>query len=174
MTLNYHNVWEAMNELELVTCKVSSAREILDCAIDALESGNSEKAETLMYAADEFLQYYLKDFDEKFKVAWKETVSNLHKEEYNTPSVCDKDNSSPECENAWTSFWEEDSSPEEPPKEKKPKQWVFPVEEDENGEVFINFSDEFLQSVGWGENDVVEWVDNGDGTWLLKKSEKSN
>jgi hypothetical protein len=77
MNLNYNKVWESMNELEMVTSKVCSARQILECAIDALESGNREKAESLMYATDEFLQYYLKDFDEKFKVAWSETVVKI-------------------------------------------------------------------------------------------------
>ncbi len=81
MTLNYSKVWEAMNELEMVTSRVCSAREILDSAIDALESGNKEKAESLMYATDEFLQYYLKDFDEKFKIAWSETVVKVKQED---------------------------------------------------------------------------------------------
>lgn len=84
MTLDYARVWEKMNELESVASKVCSAREILECAIEALESGKREKAETLMYAADEFLQYYLNEFDEKFKVAWKETVTKLKYQEYDT------------------------------------------------------------------------------------------
>lgn len=82
MTLNYEKVWESMNSLEMVTSKICSSREILECAISALETGNKEKAETLMYAADEFLEYYLKDFDEKFKTAWSETVVKLNKDQY--------------------------------------------------------------------------------------------
>jgi hypothetical protein len=81
MTPNYSKVWEAMNELESVTSKVCSAREILDSAIIALESGNKLKAETLMYAVDEFLEYYLEDFDKKFKTAWGETVVKIKKED---------------------------------------------------------------------------------------------
>jgi hypothetical protein len=80
MTLDYAKVWEALNDLEMVTSKICSAREILNSAIDALENGNKEKVETLMYATDEFLKYYLAEFDEKFKIAWTETVSKLHKE----------------------------------------------------------------------------------------------
>jgi hypothetical protein len=80
MALNYSKVWETMNNLEAVSSKICSAREILDSAIGQLESGNREKAETLMYAADEFLQYYLKEFGEKFKLAWKETVSEMRGE----------------------------------------------------------------------------------------------
>lgn len=65
-----------MNDLEMVTSKVCSAREILDCAAEALENHRYAKVEALIYAADEFLQYYLQEFDEKFKDAWKETVVN--------------------------------------------------------------------------------------------------
>lgn len=115
-----------MNDLELVTCKISSAREILDSAIDALESDNHEKAMTMMYATDEFLQYYLKEFDVLFKVAWKETVSEMKNLEYNTdttflakdrnsnfPSentICNNDNESEECKSSWISFWDEDGT----------------------------------------------------------------
>jgi hypothetical protein len=82
MTLNYDRVWKTLNELEMVTSsKICSAREILDSAIISLESGNREKTETLMYAVDEFLQYYLEDFDRKFKDAWDETVVKLKQEE---------------------------------------------------------------------------------------------
>ena len=153
MTLNYQNVWESLNELEMITSKVCSAREILDCAIEALESGNREKAETLMYATDEFLQYYLKDFDEKFKVAWKETVTKLKYQEYDAVY-----------------------NPEEYEKDKV-KRWVLPVQEIENGdtmetEYFITLPDDLLDQTGWKENDDLNWDDNGDGTFTLTKSTK--
>ena len=57
MTLDYSKVWNTMNELESVTAKIVSAREILSCAIDAQESGNANRTETLLYAVDEYLQY---------------------------------------------------------------------------------------------------------------------
>jgi hypothetical protein len=81
MTLNYHRTWEVLNELESVTSKICSAREILECAIDAHENHKRDKVEALMYAVDEYLQYYLKDFDEKFKTAWNEIVVKLHKDD---------------------------------------------------------------------------------------------
>ena len=65
----------------MVTSKICSARAILDSAIISLESGNREKTETLMYAVDEYLQYYLEEFDRKFKDAWDETVTKLKQEE---------------------------------------------------------------------------------------------
>jgi len=69
MTLDYQKVWNTMNELEMVTSKISSAREILDSAVDRLQENQYDKAETLLYAVDEFLQYYLAEFDKKFKDA---------------------------------------------------------------------------------------------------------
>jgi hypothetical protein len=81
MTLDYNKMWTSLNELESVTSKICSAREILDSAIDALENHKKDKAEALMYAADEYLKYYLEEFDSKFKDVWKETVVKLHKED---------------------------------------------------------------------------------------------
>jgi hypothetical protein len=259
MTLDYTRTWEVMNELEMVTSKICSAREILDSAINALESGNKEKAETLMYAADEFLQYYLEDFDRKFKTAWSETVVKLHKEdeellnavlnekEYYEPSMppwghsdleyglsnpllteyrvsnfpgeqyteeelnamcdkaeqdqiifCDKNNSSEECKESWGDFWSFDavSAYDYPqgggfvsptfasyskdtitfnlPEKNKVKRWVLPVQEMENGdtmenEYFIQLPDDLLEQVNWKENDSLNWEDNGDGTFTLRK-----
>ena len=82
MTLDYTHTWEVMNELESVTSRICSAREILESALIALENHKYDKAEVLMYATDEYLQYYLKDFDEKFKTAWSETVVKLNKDQY--------------------------------------------------------------------------------------------
>jgi hypothetical protein len=59
MTLDYNKVWNTMNDLEMVSTKISSAREILDCAVDRLQEHQYDKAETLLYAVDEYLQYYL-------------------------------------------------------------------------------------------------------------------
>jgi hypothetical protein len=225
MTLNYSKVWEALNDLEMVTSKICSAREILDSAIGELENGNKKKVETLMYATDEFLKYYLAEFDEKFKIAWTETVSKLHKEnedhlnavlrekEYYEPSmpmwghsdleygianptltqdrnsnfpgentICDKDDPSPECEGAWTSFWEENYYPEEykdstmsSVTEDKVIRWRLPIEEVENGdtgeqEYFITFPDDLLEAANLKEGDEVEWLDRDDGSFILRKS----
>jgi hypothetical protein len=35
-----------------------------------------------MYAVDEYLQYYLEEFDRKFKDAWNETVMKVKEQEY--------------------------------------------------------------------------------------------
>lgn len=45
------------------------------------------------------------------------------------------------------------------------------VQEDEQG-AFIVFPDEMMAQVGWKEGDDIEWIDNGNGSYTLKKVEK--
>jgi hypothetical protein len=179
MTLDYHRVWEKMNDLEMVSTKISSAREILDCAVDRLQEHQYDKAETLLYAVDEYLQYYLEEFDRKFKDAWKETVTKVHQQEIDDCMppwghsdmeylACNKDDTSPECKDAWNSFWEEE------PKQDKVVKWRLPVEEVENGdtmetEYFITFPDDLLEAANLKPGDEIEWVDRNDGTFILRK-----
>ena len=211
MTVEYQKVWRTMNELESVTSKICSAREILACAIDAQESGNANRTETLLYAVDEYLQYYLSEFDEKFQDAWKETVKKLKQQETLT---CDENSSSPECKGAWNNFWEENYYPEEykvpslsgehlqakiqanspyndgftreyyqeivDKYEKKDKvvKWQLPVEEvkdcdTDETEYFITFPDDLLEAANLRAGDDVEWVDRGDGSFLLQKVSKT-
>jgi hypothetical protein len=74
-------VWDVMNDLEMVTSKICSAREIIDSAIDRIQEHQYDKAEMMMSAAYEYLEYYLQEFDAKFKLAWQETVVKQKKEE---------------------------------------------------------------------------------------------
>ena len=183
MTVEYQKVWRTMNDLESVTSKICSAREILDCAVDRLQEHQYDKAETLLYAADEFLQYYLEEFDRKFKDAWAETVTKVHQQgiddcmppwghsdmEY---LACNKDDTSPECKDAWNSFWEEE------PKQDKVVKWRLPVEEvkdcdTDETEYFITFPDDLLEAANLKPGDDVEWVDRGDGSFLLQKVTKT-
>lgn len=136
MSLNYHRVWETMNDLEMVTSKIVSAREIIDAAVESIQRHEYDKAENLAMAAYEYLGYYLGEFDDKFKLAWKETVSKQKEEENDAwdavkrekeyyegwdttatgekfPRVCDKNDPSPECKKDWVDFWEETYYPEE-------------------------------------------------------------
>jgi hypothetical protein len=193
MTIDYQKVWKTMNELEMVTSKICSAREILDSAMSALENHKLAKTETLMYAVDEYLQYYLQEFDIKFKDAWKETVIKISQSE--TKLSCDKDDTSLECKGAWNSFWEENYYPEEvkddcmPPwghsdmealsqqKEDKVVKWRLPVEEVKDSdtdetEYFVTFPDDLLQAANLNPGDEVEWVDQNDGSFILRKVTK--
>lgn len=50
------------------------------------------------------------------------------------------------------------------------KIWTATVEEDENGEPILVFPEGCLPD-DWVEGTTVEWVDQKDGTWLLRKKE---
>jgi hypothetical protein len=184
MKIDYHRVWEKMNDLEMVSTKISSAREILDCAVDRLQEHQYDKAETLLYAVDEYLQYYLEEFDRKFKDAWKETVTKVHQQEIDDCMppwghsdmeylACNKDDTSPECKDAWNSFWEEE------PKQDKVVKWQLPVEEVKDSdtdetEYFITFPEDLLEAANLKVDDIVTWIDNGDGTYTLKHKTMSD
>ena len=80
--ISYSKAWETMNDLDMVTSKVTSVKEILDVALEALEKHDYNKAEALMYASCDFIKYYLEEHDDKFKKAWDATVTAIKKEEY--------------------------------------------------------------------------------------------
>ena len=171
MTLNYHRVWSTLNELESVTSKISSAREILDSAIDKLQEHQYDKAETLLYAADEFLQYYLEDFDRKFKDAWKETVTKVKQQEIDD---CMPPWGHSDMEALRYTDKEMDAMCDNAAKQDKVVKWQLPVEEGTDcitgeQEYYITFPDDLLEAANLSPGDDVEWVDRGDGSFLLRK-----
>jgi hypothetical protein len=110
--------------------------------------------------------------------------------------VCDKDDPSPECKKSWNDFWkvwEETHYPEEvkddcmPPwghsdleylvanqKKDKVNKWVLPVEECKDADTdeiqyFVSFPDDLLEAANLKEGDRVEWVDQRNGSYLIKK-----
>jgi len=53
------------------------------------------------------------------------------------------------------------------------KSWNITLEEDlETGDVILPFPQDFLDDVGWKEGDVLEWIDNKDGSWSLVKQKQ--
>jgi hypothetical protein len=59
-------------------------------------------------------------------------------------------------------------------KKDKVKKWVLPVEECKDAdtdetEYFISFPDDLLEAANLKEGDLIEWVDQGDGSYLLEK-----
>jgi hypothetical protein len=214
MTLNYQKIWNVMNDLEMVTSKICSAREILDSAVDRLQEHQYDKTETLLYAVDEFLQYYLEEFDRKFKDAWKETVVKFKEQEIDDcmppwghsdmealrytdeelDAMCD--NAAKENMDPFYSYYPHQS--EELIIGNKPRdyyenvapsatqrdidkvvKWQLPVEEVENGdtgeqEYFITFPEDLLEAANLKVDDIVTWIDNGDGTYTLKHKTMSD
>ena len=105
---------------------------------------------------------------------------------------CDKDDPSPECQDAWNDFWEEYYYPEEHNKsvnldkeveeirkeggyewtpEPAKKRWILPVEQ-VHDDYFVSFPDDLLEAANLKEGDEIYWVDNGDGTWMIRKVTK--
>jgi hypothetical protein len=57
----------------------------------------------------------------------------------------------------------------------KNKSWTVTLEEDpETGDLILPFSNEMLEEVGWKEGDVLEWIDNKNGSWSLVKKDEKN
>lgn len=44
------------------------------------------------------------------------------------------------------------------------------IEEDpETGDLMLPFTDEILAEVGWQIGDTLQWIDNKDGSWTIRK-----
>ena len=52
------------------------------------------------------------------------------------------------------------------------KSWIITLEEDaETGDMILPLNDEILAGTGWQTGDTIEWEDNGDGSWTMRKKE---
>jgi hypothetical protein len=52
------------------------------------------------------------------------------------------------------------------------KSWTVTLEEDpETGDLILPLSDEILEGSGMALGDTVEWIDNKDGSWTLRKKD---
>jgi hypothetical protein len=47
--------------------------------------------------------------------------------------------------------------------------WILEVVADSNDDLVLQLPDEFCAAVEWNIGDTIKWIDNGDGTWSLKK-----
>jgi hypothetical protein len=53
--------------------------------------------------------------------------------------------------------------------------WTVEVQEDpETGDKILEFPDDLMESAGWKEGDTLEWIDNKDGSWTLRKLDESS
>lgn len=50
------------------------------------------------------------------------------------------------------------------------RSYTLDVQEDSDGQYLI-FPDEEMKLLGWKEGDDIEWIDNGNGSWTLRKKE---
>ena len=56
------------------------------------------------------------------------------------------------------------------------KSWTLNVEEanDDSGDAILTFPPDLLEQAGWKEGDTLNWIDQKDGSWLLKKVDTTN
>lgn len=48
--------------------------------------------------------------------------------------------------------------------------WTVNIEEDSStGDLLLPLPEDLLKIQEWKEGDVLEWIDNNDGSWTLKK-----
>jgi len=104
----------------------------------------------------------------------------------NVTNLCDTDNISDYCKGSWNDFWEENYYPEEHSKYyyeydrnnpyranpfvDKVVKWQLPVEVDAaSNDYYVQFPDDLLKAANLKEGDQVEWVDNLDGSYTLRK-----
>ena len=45
------------------------------------------------------------------------------------------------------------------------------VEDEETGDLILPLPEGLLESQGWKTGDTLEWIDNGNGSWTMKKKE---
>lgn len=52
------------------------------------------------------------------------------------------------------------------------KSWIITLEEDaETGDLILPLNDEILAGTGWQTGDTLDWINNGDGSWTMRKKE---
>ena len=52
------------------------------------------------------------------------------------------------------------------------KSWTINLEEDpETGDLILPLNDDILEGTGWKTGDTIDWIDNKDGSWTMKKIE---
>ena len=53
-------------------------------------------------------------------------------------------------------------------KKDKVNKWILPVDDEYN----ITFPEDLLEQTGWKEGDTLQWIDQGDGSFIMKKDTK--
>jgi hypothetical protein len=53
--------------------------------------------------------------------------------------------------------------------------YTLEVQKDEaTGDLILEFPDELMEQAGWKTGDSIEWIDNKDGSWTLRKKGDSH
>jgi hypothetical protein len=54
--------------------------------------------------------------------------------------------------------------------------WTITLEEadDGSGDLVMPLPQDLLDGAGWKEGDTIQWIDNNNGTWSMKKLEATD
>lgn len=47
------------------------------------------------------------------------------------------------------------------------------VEDPQTGDLLLQLTDELCEEMGWTVGDILEWIDNKDGSWSIKKKDET-
>ena len=137
-------------------------------ALSAGEASPQEIYDTIKNVVEEQHTYYKNGTEKTYQLL--SLLNGNGKFVASNSLTCDKDNLSPECRGAWNSFWKDDVI-----KEDKVVKWQLPVQvDDAAGDAdpiyYVNFPDDLLEAANLKEGDLIEWVDNGNGSYTLRKT----
>lgn len=138
-----------------------------DCVDKVLSCDKDDSSPECKGAWDQFWESYYPE--ENFQ----ETPKRDEYAPLSTKEITKVDGYSVDGQNHSDSWYEYDrNDPNRPNPFKKDKvvKWQLPVEIDgASGEYFVYFPDDLLEAASLKEGDTVEWVDNSDGSYILRK-----
>ena len=148
-------------------------------AMSAGEATPQEIYDVILGVVKENYYHHKHHASQAYELLSKLNESNLH----SSFLAEDRNSNFPNENTVRNNFWdnvdkdvkdslEKDGYEWTPPVSTKDKvvKWQLPVEVDGlSGECFVSFPDDLLEAANLKEEDQVEWVDRGDGSYLLRK-----
>lgn len=164
--------------------KKYSLQKLQDWVCDAISTADAtpqEVYETIVSAITEYYDHHKKGFEYTKELLsllkgnhtkeWDAWEEHYYPEEHKSSTVSSVNNTQDDGMRPWGHSDLEYLIANE--KKDKVKKWILPTQVDGlTGDVFVNFPDDLLEAAGLVEGDKIEWVDQGDGSYLLKKVEK--
>jgi len=162
--------------LNVVNDSIEYHRNNLDRGVELLSLLKGHRPIEIGEATDKDWEDFWESTEEISKEQWAHPESSLYKhlqyteEELN--AMCDAAEDKEKCREYnlreaeyYTKRAELDA------KQDKVIKWQLPVQVDElSGDCFVEFPEDLLKSANLKEGDQVEWVDKGDGSYLLIKT----
>ena len=109
------------------------------------------------------------DASENCKKSWTSFWEETDQSEKEIDSICEDVKESKGYSQYYYDYTRNDINRKNPFKQNK---WVLPVEQsaiDGSGDYYVTFPEDLLEAANLKEGDEINWVDNGDGSYTLKK-----